>query len=321
MRGNMEYFGEEDFNKNMEIYVNPFLRLNLREDFFDGHDNSVITYSYLKNPQEKGVVVISHGFCEFVCKYHEMMYYMYNQGYSVFYIDHRGHGYSQRALEDSEKVYVGDFDEYVEDLKKFIDEIVVLNSSTQNRYLFAHSMGGAIAALFMEKYPDYFTKAILSSPMIEMTYGKMSRWQVKTVLFLADILKWGERYISGQHGFDNVYVYETSSAQSEARYKYCFNARLSDAHYRTYGGTYAWLKAAVRAYYDIMKNAGQIKTPVLLFQAGRDTLVSAKAQNEFAEKVTNISIEVFENSKHEIFNAYDEDRYKYYERVFEFLNS
>ena len=44
------------------------------------------------------------------------------------------------------------YQEYVKDLHVFVDGIVKKRSKSGELYLFAHSMGGAIGALFLEEY-------------------------------------------------------------------------------------------------------------------------------------------------------------------------
>ncbi|MCR4673956.1 MAG: alpha/beta hydrolase [Lachnospiraceae bacterium] len=116
-------FGEENFDEEMATRVKPLLEKVVEGNFL-GYDNKKIHYYYLKNEEEKASVVISHGFCEFFPKYHELMYYFYEVGYSVFYIEHRGHGYSYRETKDLDRVHATRFQSYVDDLKIFVDQVV-----------------------------------------------------------------------------------------------------------------------------------------------------------------------------------------------------
>ena len=59
-------------------------------------------------------------------------------GYSVDMMDHRGHGFSSREVEDLCKVTISSFDVYVEDLKAFLNT-VVKPSMTEGEKLFASS--------------------------------------------------------------------------------------------------------------------------------------------------------------------------------------
>ncbi|MCR5143682.1 MAG: alpha/beta hydrolase [Lachnospiraceae bacterium] len=316
--------GEEDFPDYLENKIKPWAKDVLEEGYFESCDGKKIHYARAIHPDEKASLVISHGFCEFIPKYLEVIYYFYQMGYSVFMLEYRGHGFSQRgckALENElDKVYVKNYQEYVEDLHGFMDQVVTKESLTRKYILFAHSMGGCIATLFLQQYPNYFKKAILSTPMLEMDYKDKSVFTVNMLFILSKILRWGKKYLPGQKGFDNIYKYEGSSSMSETRYRYVFEMRQSEPHYTTYSGTYAWARASAKATKKLQKNASKVRIPVLLFQAGLDTMVKSGGQDKFAENAVNVKMVRYDASKHEIFNASEEIRRDYYLKIYEFLS-
>lgn len=179
-------------------------------------------------------------------------------------------------------------------------------------------MGGAIGTLFLEKYPEVFERAVLSSPMLQVNFGKNPTWLVKVLMVLSKILRWDLKYVPGQKGFDHVYVFETSSSTSEPRYAYIFNQREQVPQYTSYGGTYAWTRASIKATKQIARDAGKVQIPVLLCQAGRDTMVRAEGQEYFAKNSGNTRIVRFPDSKHELFTATYDIMLPYYEEVFDF---
>lgn len=313
------FFGEADFEEKMNLVGAAFREAHYREGDFAGADGARIHYTYVLHPQEKASIVISHGFCEFIRKYDELIYYLYQLGYSVFFVDHRGHGFSKREVEDLDKVYIHDFSEYVEDLKAYMEQVVEIQSRSKKYILFGHSMGGAIAALFLETYPECFEAAVLSSPMIKMKYGKFPRLMVKFLAWWSVFAGWQERYIPGHCGFDNRYAFEESCGQSRGRYDYVFHERQQVPQYRTSGSTYGWTNAALKVSKPILKHADRVQIPVLLLQAGCDTLVQPKAQELFAKRSGNTRIVRFPESKHEIFNAEDTVREAYFDTVFTFM--
>lgn len=184
-----------------------------------------------------------------------------------FLLEHRGHGFSQRYVQDPDRVYVKSYQEYVSDLKAFLDQVVRKEMRSRNMFLFAHSMGGAIGALFLEEYPSYFKKAVLSSPMMQMNFGKIPEWEVKFLVFWSRIAHWNTGYVPGQHGFDGSYGFEGSSCLSKARYDYVFRLRKEVPEYTTYGGTYAWTRASIQATREIAKSGKGRYTGALV--AGR----------------------------------------------------
>lgn len=313
---------DEDFDARLADTILPWVKEHLQEEYFESFDGTRIHTHYAIHPKERASIVLSHGFCEFAGKFHEVMYYMYQMGYSVFFIEHRGHGFSDRTscIQEWDRVYVKDYDEYVADMKCFIDQVVEKHSLTYTYYLYAHSMGGAIGTLFLEKYPEVFQKAVLSSPMLQVNFKNNPTWAVYLLMGISKLLRWDLRYVPGQKGFDGVYVFATSSSTSEPRYAYIFHQRETTPQYTSYGGTYAWTRASIRACKKAVAAAGQVKIPVLLCQSGRDTMVRPEGQEAFAAKSGNTRLVRFPEAKHELFTAHYEIMLPYYQEVFDFYN-
>lgn len=309
---------EEMFEVTMREQVLPFLEKHKVTGNFQREDATLYYEAYV-NPREKASIVIAHGLCEFCSKFAEVIYYFYKAGFSVFIMDHRGHGYSTRFVEDLEKVVAFSYDEYVKDFHEFVIRIVQEKSKTGKLVLYGHSMGGAISALVLEHYPKLFECAILSSPMLEMNLGKVSNkvaW-----LTIADINIFGKTtsFAPGEKGFVPEPCFEKSSALSEARYMRIFKERLEDERKRTCGATYAWVECSLKAIKILQKNAYRVKLPVLLFQAGEDTLVKPEGQYEFAKNSANTTLIRMPNAKHEIYNATEETLKRYYAMIYQFI--
>ena len=314
------FIGENDYEKRMEAEVIPFLSKVSQGDFM-GYEDKNIHYYYVLNEDEKATIVISHGFSEHFPKYHEMLYYFYQAGYSVFYIEHRGHGFSYREIDELDKVHILRFQSYVDDLKIFVDTVVKEKSKTKKLFLYSHSMGGCIASLYLEQNTEDFSAAVLSSPMHQLNFRGKSPVMVKLLTVWSKLAGWDEKFLPGQHGFDGINTYPNCSAQSKNRHHYLFEEKKKTKNYQTNGGTYKWCRESLKAMDEAIKNAGKIKTPCILFQAGLDTMVEPGGQEKFLANNPAIKKSVYPNSKHEIFNALDADRKKYYEEVLDFYAS
>lgn len=108
--------------------ANAFIE-GISEEGFLQRDEARLAYSKYILTDSKASIVISHGYTENKDKYEEMIYYYLKSGYSVFIMDHRGHGKSTREVSDNSLVYIDSFDTYVDDLHFFITEIVKPSSS------------------------------------------------------------------------------------------------------------------------------------------------------------------------------------------------
>lgn len=107
-----------------------------------------------------GVVVVSHGLGEHSGRYRGLARALNAHGYSVYALDHFGHGQSPGRRGDIE-----DFSFYSEDLSHFI-RLVRHENPEQSVHLLGHSMGGVIAcdAVASKIYDCAVESLILSAP-------------------------------------------------------------------------------------------------------------------------------------------------------------
>ena len=317
------YLQETDFQLQMEQVVEPYLDRCKKQGRFTGYGGGQIVYYSYQCSHPGGIIVISHGFSEFAEKYQEMVFYFLQAGYAVFVPEHRGHGGSQRKVKNPEKVYVKSFEEYVRDLRIFLNQIVkpYQKEIKKEMILFAHSMGGAIGALYLERYPGDFQKAVLSSPMIQMRVGKVPYRTAMTIAKVCCLCGLGRTFAAGQHGFIKRPEFERSSCLSQARYLYAYEKRLHNRKYQTTGAACAWVAAAARAaeYIQDETHIRKIRIPVLVFAAGREHMVNTDEICRFAAKLQNVRLVWLLEAKHEAFHAQEQVRIRFYDELFRYL--
>ena len=290
------------------------------DGFFMGKNEIKIFYRSFEVDNSKSVIVISHGFCESSDKYREFIKLLNKNNYSVYIMEHRGHGRSGRLGIDNSQINVENFNYYVEDLKTFLDSIVVPNLNNRKLYLYAHSMGGAIGALFLEKYNSYFEKAILNCPMMEIDTGKYPKLVSKVVSKLFCMIGLGNKYLFGHGPFNSKPDLKKSGTSSQKRYDSYFNKQLEHKELQTSGGSFNWLNQSFKGIKELFKeeNISNIKADILLFQAGKDTFVKPEGQNKFASLAKNCELIKIEDAKHEIYTEKDEIFNIYIKKVLEF---
>lgn len=310
---------EITYQEFMQEKVQPFLETNVKSGQLPSKHKAKVQYYYAIHPNMKGSITIVHGFCEFFAKYHEMFYKFYEQGYSVFFLELRGHGLSSRDVKDPSAVYVHSYDDYVEDVKNVTDQIVLPLTKGVEHIIFSHSMGGCVTALYLKKYSGHYDKVIFSSPMFMINYRGVKPWQVKSLATLSDVAKLEKKLIPNATHFTGEDEFENSSALDHDRYNYMMDHRRANTAYQTWSATYGWTIASKEATEQIPECAKKIEIPVLLLQAGSDTMVDNKGQDQFASLSKTTTLIKFPHSKHEIFNATDEIREKYYDTIFKFI--
>lgn len=314
----IENYGTEDEDLNK---VDKKLEEYREYGYINGKDNLKIYYEKYKLKEEKGSILISHGFTECIEKYKEIIYYFIMEGYSVYIIEHRGHGRSgSLGTTDKTQVHIEDFNDYIEDIKIFIDS---LEGTYKELYLFSHSMGGTIGGIFLTRYPTYFKKAILNSPMFEIKVEKIPNSITKLVSKLNVEFGKGFDFAFGNFPFEANYDFFLAETSSESRYRRFYKEVSANNEIQRGGASFKWVYEALENIDYLLKNEenNKIKIPILLFQAGKDSLVGDKGQRKFKEICENCNIIRYEKGKHELYLEKDEIIFDYMNKIFNFLEN
>lgn len=327
---------EENLEQEMDAVVEPYLQNICRTGQMRTTKLSVLEaeriaevpkdglyYELFPQRNAKGTIVISYGFTESCLKYHELIFYFYQQGYQVAVMDHRGHGKSFREIEDPTVIYIDLFSRYVVDLHRFVQTVVKPMSQGKPLYLYAHSMGGCIGAFYLEQYPQDFKKAVLNAPMLGLQLGACPSWAARVICDAKVEKGEGKERLFTHAPFNPEEPFEESSASSRARYEYYLKKRCENLEYQTSSASYYWGREAINAGNFVIsrKQAAKVQIPVLLFQAQLDSLVQPEAQEKFISRIKDGRLILAENVRHEIYRAPNEVLKPYLEEVFRFYES
>lgn len=290
-------------------------------------DGYHLHYRYLAHPQAKAWVVIMQGRAESVVKYVELIYELYQNGFSVFAFDHVGQGQSGRLTTNPMHGFVKHFDAYVEDS---VDLISGQLSSLKQQYLqqdlplylIAHSMGGAIATLFLEKHPQWFTKAVLCSPMYSIQAPLprvLAKWLITAGAAIHKLLGIRSAYFLGQGDYKETPFADNKLTNSQIRYQWFKKYYHDNTDLRIGGVTYQWLAAALQAMDHIAMHAQLIDIPVLGFKASDDEIVDNYAIDDVFSLLPQANLIEISGAKHEILFERDECRKVAVEHILQFL--
>ena len=312
---------EPDFEQQYQQFVAPFWQTQVETGAFLGKDGVSVAYAFALHPNPIGSVAISSGRIEAYVKYKELVFELFQQGYSVFIHDHRGQGLSGRMTDNSHQGFVEDFDDYVQDFKTFYESIIQPNSPTKPK-LICHSMGSAIGALYMLKHPQDFERVVLCAPMFGLRPA-LPDW-VGSLLVASHNLYNGltsraPLYFWGQQDFDPEPFESNELTHSQARYSVFLEEYDAAPAVKLGGVTGRWLEAAVNAIRSIQRQAASITQPVLLLQAGADTIVDNGGQDAMFAKLSNGQKVYVDGARHEILMESSEYRTPTMEKVLAFL--
>jgi pimeloyl-ACP methyl ester carboxylesterase len=151
-----------------------------------GHDKFItlndIRYHYLHYPGSGTPVVLLHGFASSTYTWEAMAPILNGKGYPVRALDMKGFGWSDKPLDSRYDVVA-----LMEDVNRWMEALGL--SST---VFVGNSLGGAIAVLLSERYPQRIDKMVLIDaggyPMEPPAVIKMAHWP---------LAHWGGKMIFG----------------------------------------------------------------------------------------------------------------------------
>jgi lysophospholipase len=281
---------------------------------FQGHDKLALRFARwdaTRGPR-KGTVCLFQGRGEFIEKYFEVVADLRRRGFAVATMDWRGQGGSGRLLANPRKGHVRSFADFDRDLALFMKEIV-LPDCPPPYIAMAHSMGGHILLRNAVLPSSWFTRMVLSAPMIAISPKMLSSPRLsRAYAEIVCALGLGSRYApGGSDGSLESEPFEGNTLTSDPE-RYARNRMVIEAAPRLGLGspTVGWLRAALRSIAQLAAPdyPARVQVPLLLFAAGNDTIVSTTAIEEFGQKLKVGSHVLIPQARHEILQETDEVR-------------
>ena len=251
----------------------------------------------------RGTCVLLYGQTEFIEKYFEVIDELRGRGFAVATMDWRGQGDSGRMTMDSRKSFVGDFSEYDEDLNTLMDWIVTpMLGPDEKPVALAHSMGAHILLRALVRRPARFRAAVLSAPMIAISFRGQREFLVRAV---TAIQMWrGKRadWVWGMEARDPLRVnFATQLVTSDPqRFERTQTLLREHPDLRLAGATWGWLAAALRSMDWLRRQARSVTTPLLLVGAGKDRICVTAQAKAFAQAAPHADYVEIKNAEHEI---------------------
>lgn len=286
----------------------------------DGLD---LAYARIKHPDNRRAIVISSGRVESYLKYQELMFDCYQQGFSVYAIDHRGQGLSSRLTLNSHQGHVERFNDYVIDFACFIKNVIQKELHNE-LFLVGHSMGGAIGTHYIAQFPKTFKAAVFSAPMygikLPLPTGaiRLLAKKISKVSKLKGNDKVSANYVVGGKDYQAISFKKNLLTHSKLRYQSYRNLYEAEPQCQLGSPTNHWLYEAIDAAKLSIGLAKNSQTPILILQAGKDSIVCNNAQN--VALGPNSSIIRLEQAFHEMFIEIDSIRNTALNHLFDFIS-
>jgi alpha-beta hydrolase superfamily lysophospholipase len=253
----------------------------------DGVNLALYDWPLPMRRRPRGVVLIVHGLGEHAWRYDTLAQRLNEWGFCVRAYDQRGHGESAGA-----RGVIPHADALLEDLAEVLDDTRhhIAQPWACPLILLGHSMGGLVAATFVQRRMAPVDALVLSSPALQTGIGALTKRLIALLDRLAPNLALGNGLDAKKISHDPAVVraYEKDRLVHDR-----ISARL--ASFIDENGA------------KVLTAAPGWSVPTLLMYAGEDKLVRPEGSNAFAEAAPSavVTSERFEGLYHEIFNEED----------------
>lgn len=239
--------------------------------------------------QAKAVVILVHGLGEHVGRYDHVTQKYTDAGYLVRAFDLRGHGKSEGV-----RGYALSYDQLMNDIDTFI-QMAHTAYPELPVFLYGHSLGGALALYFGEKYQNRLKGIIASSPGLAPTEP------VPAFKFAAGKLL---ARIAPAFKMQNALDLSGLARDPEVSEKY-----RKDPLVHPFISASLGMSLINNGQY-IVEHASSFSLPLLLLQGSADRLTNASLTAEFAGKVPQnlLTYKVFPGFYHELHNEPQKDQ-------------
>jgi lysophospholipase len=285
------------------------------------NDGARLRWGHLPAKEPRAECVMVGGFAEPIEKYFETIGDLAARGYSVWCLDWRGQGGSERPRHWPSRPRPRHFDRDASDLAAFTDE---LTTARRPRLLIGHSMGGAVALLCLRRHPGLFDAAVLSAPMLGIGVGGLPPALMRCITGLVRATGLGICFIPGASRWrsDRIPTPERSRVSNDperCRLQYAWFS--ADTALRVDAPTWGWLDSALRLAARMAKKEflTGIETPILLASAGVETFLRPEAHRRAARLLPDCTLVEFPDSKHEPFLERDAIRDSWFTAIDHFI--
>jgi lysophospholipase len=291
-----------------------------------------LRYAYFKTPLEsKGAIVFVQGRGTFLEFYETVIVSLLERGLDVWMYDLSGQGGSSRLVHnghhDQETVrymqHVDTFDQYIDDLNDFIENIVVPNARSK-LFLGGYSTGGLVALRYLQtknaSHP--FAAAFMISPLLVLKVPLSN--VLSSLLWSASWIIDLESYVSGAGNVDPIFTMPFTGnpyTGDVAGFIQLKELCVLNRSLMMGGVSYGWVKTTLDSLSILWstKAIKSIQVPILIASGGKDGVVDVSYNVEFVNKLAFGHHLYFQEGRHELFRETEEIKILLWNELDEFL--
>ncbi|MBT7992036.1 MAG: alpha/beta hydrolase [Anaerolineae bacterium] len=234
-----------------------------------------------ENPP-KAIVCMVHGHGEHIERYEHLAKALNDAGYAMIGFDHRGHGQSEGL-----RGHTPSYEMLLDDIASFLVEVNEHYPDLPH-ILYGHSMGGNLVINYALRRKPQLKGIVATGPWIKLAFEapaiQVFLGNMMDKIYPAFIQNSGLDTAALSHDPEVVRAYEEDNLVHDK-----ISARLFVGMY----GSGLWA----------LEHAKDFSLPLLLMHGAGDTITSAEASREFAEKAgDNVTLKIWDKLYHEIHN-------------------
>lgn len=235
-------------------------------------------------------IVLAHGINEHVGRYQHVAAALNAVGYSVFGVDHRGHGRS--AAPGRQSSNIRRFDTFVDDYIDLIETVRAAHG--QPIVALGHSMGGLIVARAALRVQDRLAAVVLTGPALKLP----KRFGPITMRLSLELARFLPFLALPARGVDGL------SRNPDVRARFRADGLCNQAPVKFGIARQLWLLAE-----ETRRRAGEIHVPLLVMHGAADQITDPAGSREFVERAQSPdkTFVLWPEDQHEIFNELDQD--------------
>lgn len=279
---------------------------DVSDAYLHAADGLPLRYRWWRTPCTpfRGTVLFLTGRSEFIEKYSEAIDRIIQNGFDLFSFDWRGQGLSGRMLDDPGMGYVDRYDQYISDLDRVLQRIV-MHQQRGPLYLLAHSMGAHIALRYLaSNNRTPIAKAVFTSPMIDIVTSPAPPWIVRWLCRMMAEAGFKNRKLIGSGRFNpyKMPFCRNRLTSDPKRFDRVQQVVAQNPNLAVGGITYGWMVATFDSidYLQHSANVGRLEIPLLVMMAGNDQVVLNSATQRLVGKMANCRTDVIPGARHEI---------------------
>ena len=255
----------------------------------------------LEHPNPKGTVVVVPGFTGSIEMIMREITRIHAAGYRVGAIEYRGQGLSYRPLsQHPEKGYVEDYGLLGAEVAMFANQVKQAGSPL---FFFSISKGAHITMRMAAEQAVHVDAYALIVPMIQINSGDFPYENLATVSNVMTKVGLGAAYSPGANAWpgEKLVFGEATGCNANPKTAQAQSALFAiNEQLRTKGVTFKWLHETIKSSEKLLSPSfvESINSPVKIYTAGIDLLVSTEKAEQFCSSLENCETQHYEQARH-----------------------